>query len=59
MILHHHDLEVELDNAWCSEAEMAGYVPAGTAYGVDRSATNGQRVLVSAQAIRPAGKVHC
>jgi hypothetical protein len=45
MIFSHHDLKIELDDAWWAEAQMAGFVPPGTAYRVDRSAPKGQRVF--------------
>jgi hypothetical protein len=42
MIFYHHDLKVELDDAWWAEAHMAGFVPQGTAYRVDLGAAKGE-----------------
>jgi hypothetical protein len=38
-------LTIELDDSWWAEAQMAGFVPSGTAYRVDQAAANGQRVF--------------
>ena len=45
MILYHHDLKVELDDAWWAEAQMAGFVAPSTAYRVDLAAAKGQAVF--------------
>jgi hypothetical protein len=45
MIFYHHDLKIELDDAWWAEAQMAHFVPPGTAYRVDLSAAKGRTVF--------------
>ncbi len=45
MIFYHHDLKVELDDGWWAEAQMADFVPSGTAYRVDLAAAKGQKVF--------------
>jgi hypothetical protein len=32
MVLNHHDLKIELDDAWWAEAGMLGFVPTGPSY---------------------------
>jgi hypothetical protein len=45
MIFHHHDLTVELDDAWWAEAQMEDFVPTGSAYRVDLHAAKGRTVF--------------
>lgn len=45
MKITHHDLEIELDDAWWEEAEMDGFIPVGKAYRVDSEAFDDRRVF--------------
>jgi hypothetical protein len=45
MIFYHHDLKVELDDAWWAETQMGGFVPPGAAYRVDLGAAKGEKVF--------------
>jgi hypothetical protein len=45
MILTHHDLRIELDDAWWAEAGMAGFVPLGRTFRPDLGAAEGQTVF--------------
>jgi hypothetical protein len=45
MIFHHHDLKVDLDDSWWTEAQMEGFVPADDAYCVDIDAPRGQKIF--------------
>jgi hypothetical protein len=42
MLFRHHDLGIELDDAWWTEAGMDGFVPSSPAYRVDAAAVGGQ-----------------
>ena len=54
MKLKHHDLEVELDDAWWAEAGMEAFVPATSTYAADESKTPGRRIFcVSMNDIAP------
>jgi hypothetical protein len=41
MKLRHHDLQIELDDTWWTEAGMEGFVPLTRAYHVDANAAQG------------------
>jgi hypothetical protein len=45
MKLCHHDLQIELDDAWYAEAGMDGFVPLTRAYPVNADAANGRKLL--------------
>jgi len=45
MILTHHDLKIELDDAWWAEAGMANFVPTGRAFRPDLEAAKGEAVF--------------
>jgi len=45
IISYHHDLKIELDDAWWAEAQMAGFVPLSRAYRVDVAGAKGQRIF--------------
>jgi hypothetical protein len=45
MIFYHHDLKIELDDAWWAEAQMADFVAPGRAYRVDIAGAKGQRIF--------------
>jgi hypothetical protein len=45
MIFYHHDLNIELDDAWWAEAQMAGFVPLSRAYRVDVAGAKRQRIV--------------
>ena len=54
MKIFHHDLEVELDHTWWTEAGMKDLAPKSQAYRFDSDATNGNKVLeVRIEEIRP------
>jgi len=42
----HGDLVVEMNDAWWIEASMSGFVPPGTSYRADDTATRGRAVFV-------------
>jgi hypothetical protein len=42
----HHDLLIELDDTWYTEAEMDGFVPLTKTYFVNANATNGRKLFV-------------
>jgi hypothetical protein len=46
MIFYHHDLKVELDDAWWAETQMGGFVPPGAAYRVDLGAAKDEAALL-------------
>ncbi|MFY9900738.1 MAG: hypothetical protein WAK67_23555 [Xanthobacteraceae bacterium] len=57
MILNHHDLRIELDDAWWAEAQMAGFVPTARAYRADSNAAEGRLVFeVRIGDIGPVGR---
>ncbi|MGP0059870.1 MAG: hypothetical protein ACLPID_11355 [Beijerinckiaceae bacterium] len=45
MILTHHDLKIELDDAWWAEAGMANFVPSERAFRPDLAAAKGEAVF--------------
>jgi len=45
MIFNHHDLTVELDDAWWAEAQMIGFVPVARAYRSNSHAAKGQAIV--------------
>jgi len=45
MILTHHDLKIELSDAWWAEAGMAHFVPAGRAFRPDLEAAKGEAIF--------------
>jgi hypothetical protein len=45
MIFSHHDLTIELDDAWWAAAGMVGFVPANRTFRVDPSAAEGQTIF--------------
>jgi hypothetical protein len=45
MILRHHDLMVELDDAWWAEAQMSGFVPSGICYRAEPDARWGRAMF--------------
>jgi hypothetical protein len=45
MVLNHHDLRIELDDAWWAEAQMAGFVPSTKAYRADPGAAKGEIIF--------------
>ena len=45
MQLCHHDLQIELDDSWWTEAGMEGFVPATRAYRVNDEGVNGQKLF--------------
>jgi hypothetical protein len=45
MIFYHHDLQIELDDAWWAEAEMEGFKPSGSTYRVNVGAAKGQKIF--------------
>jgi hypothetical protein len=45
MILHHHDLEIDLPDAWWAEAGMAGFTTASPAYRPEISAAKGKPIF--------------
>jgi hypothetical protein len=45
MILHHHDLVIELDDAWWAEAQMTGFVPSGACYRAEPDARWGRAIF--------------
>jgi hypothetical protein len=45
MILTHHDLTIELNDAWWVEAGMVGFVPSSRTFRADPSAAEGQTIF--------------
>lgn len=45
MILAHHDLRIDLDDAWWNEAGMNGFVPLGRTFRPDLEAVKGETVF--------------
>jgi hypothetical protein len=54
MEIHHHDLEIELDDTWWAEADMNNFTPTAKAYLVDIEAAKGRDVFeVEIDEVRP------
>jgi len=54
MKFFHHDLQIELDDAWWAEAEMDNFIPAEKTYRVDIEAAKGRKVFeVSIDEVSP------
>ncbi|MGD0633003.1 MAG: hypothetical protein ABSA13_01810 [Beijerinckiaceae bacterium] len=45
MILTHHDLKIELDDAWWAEAGMTGFVPSGRSFCPNVQAAEGKVIF--------------
>jgi hypothetical protein len=45
MKFFHHDLQIELDDAWWAEAEMNNFIPTEKTYRVDIEAAKGKKVF--------------
>jgi len=57
MILTHHYLKVELDDAWWAEAGMTDFVPGGRSFRPDFEAANGEAVIeVRIDEVRPLAR---
>ena len=48
MILTHHDLTIELNDAWWIEAGMVGFVPSSRTFRADSNAAEGQAIFEAA-----------
>lgn len=48
MILTHHDLTIELNDTWWTEAGMVGFVPSSRTFRADPSAAEGQAIFEAA-----------
>jgi hypothetical protein len=58
MILRHHDLVVELDDAWWVEAQLIGFVPSGTCYRAEPDARWGRAIFEAPiEAVGPVRRV--
>jgi len=54
MKLFHHNLEIELNDAWWAEAKMKDFMPKSSAYRVDLDATKDRPVFeISIDEVRP------
>ena len=54
MIFFHHNLEIELDDEWWTEADMEDFVPKGKAYRVDLDAALGRTIFeIRIDEVRP------
>ena len=54
MKLCHHDLQIELDDTWYTEAEMDGFVPLTRTYLVNADAANGRKLFdIRIDEVRP------
>ena len=54
MKLCHHDLQIELDDTWYTEAEMDGFVPLTRTYLLNADAANGRKLFdIRIDEVRP------